>query len=170
MAAKRATGRKKTGRKTRKKAAAKKAAKPEVTGCEDHKIPDPDCISCLSKWGFTFDTPNRYALMSVGMLAGRFRPGQSGNPAGRETGRRSFEATVEKLLDAEVDFPIDGQKTLVERREALGRTLISQALRQSPKRWAMELLIGRLWPEKSRHEHGFTGRVQVIFDEDDREA
>jgi hypothetical protein len=143
---------------------------PSITGCEDHETPNADCEPCLSKWGYSLDTKNRNALMSVGMLAGRFRPGQSGNPAGRGEGRRSFEAVVEGLLDETQGVDVNGQMTEIEKREALGRVLVGQALRTNPKRWAMELLVGRLWPEESKLDHKFPGRVEIILDGDDMEA
>ena len=141
---------------------------PRFLGCAAHGQlgPDPDCDDCCMKYGVKPGSKNRAALLSPGMLASRWQPGESGNPDGRPAGSRTFEGVVNKILDEEVNSDLGP----VERREALGRVLVDQALRNNPRRWAMELLVNKLWPEESKINMKFPGPVQVIYDDQDDEA
>ena len=141
---------------------------PRYTGCDEHAYcgPDSDCPDCCMKYGVRPGSPNRKALLSPGMLASRWTPGESGNPAGRPAGSRTFEATVNQILDE----MIDGDIGPVERREALAQILVDQALRDRPKRWAMELLVGKLWPDESRLNMRFPGPITVVYDDQDDDA
>lgn len=147
-------------------------AEPEVQarflGCAQHGQlgPDADCADCCTKYGVKPGSPYRKALLSPGMLASRWSPGESGNPEGRPRGSRTFEGTVNRILDEQVESAMGP----VERREALGRILVDQAVRRNPKRWAMELLVGKLWPEESNVSLRFPGPVQVVYDDQDDEA
>lgn len=135
----------------------------DVTGCRLHERADGDCLPCLRKWGLTPETPNRHSLLHPNVLAQRFRPGQSGNPAGRAPGK-SLEQVVGELLAEAVVDPKTGDAMV--RRELIGRALLAQASAGKPH--AMKLLVERMWPKRTIHEVNTSGQLVVVFDDQDR--
>ena len=142
---------------------------PDVSGCALHPRPDPNCEPCLAKWGLTLTTTNRAQLLHPNALRGRFRPGQSGNPAGPKP-RQSMEQIVEKLLDEEVTVQAgEGPAERVSRREALARLVLAEAIRPNPKKWAVELLLDKLWPNPPAAVNvNSSGSLTIVFDDQDR--
>lgn len=85
------------------------------------------------------------------MKAAMFRPGQSGNPAGRR-GRKSFRAIVEAILDEKIQHVIaeatekgaKPQTIEIERREAVARVLVDELLQRNAR--LITAFLDRVWP------------------------
>jgi hypothetical protein len=135
---------------------------PDTTGCPLHERASGDCDPCLAKWGLTRETANRHTLLHPNVLRQRFRPGQSGNAKGRGKGR-----TMEEVVQAILDEEIPGSDATT-RREAMARVLVAEALSSKPKRWAVELIMERVWPKRVSHDVTSTGSLTIVFDDQDR--
>ena len=75
----------------------------------------------------------------------RFRPGQSGNPAGRPKGRRNFQTLVRKCLDGEVEVSMGQKRKRMSLMEALLRRLLNKALGGDLKALVQALHLARLY-------------------------
>ena len=73
----------------------------------------------------------------------QFKPGQSGNPAGRPK-RESFESIVARVLEEKVPG------TDMKKREAMARVFIDMLLNRNPA--MMKEFLSREWPVVMRHE------------------
>ena len=137
-----------------------------VLGCEEHAAEPPVwlCPACVAKYGLKMTTPNLKAMMSVGAIRGRFRPGRSGNPSGPGP-RESFEALALRLLDEAIPHP-DRPGVSMERRELILRSVLARAA--TGDRTAIKLVLERVWPKRVKHEVDARGRVEVVFDDQDR--
>lgn len=136
----------------------------EIRGCEAHPgPPEWTCPACVALHGLKMDTPNLKAMMSVGAIRARFKPGQSGNLKGGPK-RESFEALAFRLLDEELSDPSTGRT--MERRELILRQVYAQAALGRPH--ATKLVLERVWPKKVKHEVDAKGSVVVVFDDQDR--
>lgn len=136
----------------------------EVRGCDEHPgPPEWTCPACVALHGLKMSTPNLKAMMSPGAIRARFKPGQSGNPAGPPK-RESFEALAFRLLDEEISDPNSGKS--MERRELILRSVYAQASAGRPH--AVKLVLERVWPKKIKHEVDAKTRAVVVFDDQDR--
>lgn len=136
----------------------------EIRGCAEHPgPPEWTCPACVTMHGLKMDTPNLKAMMSVGAIRARFKPGQSGNLKGGPK-KESFEALAFRLLDEELRDPNSGMT--MERRELILRSLYAQAAAGRPH--AVKLVLERVWPKKIKHEVDAKGSVIVMFDDQDR--
>ncbi len=72
-------------------------------------------------------------------LHSRFRPGQSGNPRGRQKGVRNFATDVRKTLKAPVSLNEKGKTKRVSTQEAMLLRLREKALNGDPR--ALDQLI-----------------------------
>lgn len=136
----------------------------EIRGCEQHPgPPEWTCPACVRMHGLKMDTPNLKAMMSVGAIRARFKPGQSGNLKGGPK-RESFEALAFRLLDEEIVDDRTGRA--MERRELILRSVYAQASAGRPH--AVKLVLERVWPKKIKHEVDAKGSVVVVFDDQDR--
>lgn len=77
------------------------------------------------------------------MVAQRFKPGQSGNPAGTQK-RPTMETLVAKVLDERIP---GSDKT---KREALARVFVDEMLKR--KGYAIKEYLEREWPKVQKHE------------------
>ena len=66
-----------------------------------------------------------------------FKPGQSGNPAGRKPGEKSFQKLLARELDERVRVKLQGQHRLLSRREILIKRAVADAMAGNPKILAM---------------------------------
>jgi hypothetical protein len=78
-----------------------------------------------------------------------------------------MESVIASILD-EVMKGADGEE--VSKREVLGRLLVSEAVRRDPRRWAVELLMERLYPKKSILDVETSGDIHIHIDGDDADA
>jgi len=69
----------------------------------------------------------------------RFRPGQSGNPAGRPRKERSLLKLIEAELDVEISLTENGETRRLSKREALAKLMVNGALQGDAK--AVQTLI-----------------------------
>jgi hypothetical protein len=65
--------------------------------------------------------------------AARFKPGQSGNPAGRPRGSRNISTIIETVLDERISVTEAGRRRSMSTREAIIRGLRNDALRGDHK-------------------------------------
>jgi len=63
----------------------------------------------------------------------RFKPGQSGNPAGRPRKERNLLKLIETELDTEISLTENGQRQRMSKREALAKRMVNSALQGDPK-------------------------------------
>ena len=77
----------------------------------------------------------------------RFKPGESGNPAGRPKGK-TLEQSIKDILGEEVVGP-DGDA--VSKLEILSRVVMDKAIHDRDIA-TISLLAKRLWPEVRQHE------------------
>jgi len=76
-------------------------------------------------------------------IASQFKPGQSGNPAGRPP-RKSFEEIVATILDEHVE-QLDGDK-----RELVARIFVDELLCRNSR--LIREFLARVWPAPLKHE------------------
>ncbi|WP_394728933.1 DUF5681 domain-containing protein [Altererythrobacter sp. GH1-8] len=75
----------------------------------------------------------------------RFKPGQSGNPAGRPRKERSLLKLVEAELDAEMQLTENGEQLRLTKREALAKRMVHDALKGDAR--AIAALLKLLGPD-----------------------
>ena len=84
--------------------------------------------------------------------ATRFKPGCSGNPAGRPKGRKNKGSLVRELIDRKVTLLERGRKRQVSVFEALLESLVSKALKGSVNdQLKLIQFIEKHVPEKSQN-------------------
>jgi hypothetical protein len=57
----------------------------------------------------------------------QFKPGQSGNPAGRPRGAKNFATAIEQELDARVTITENGRRRRISKREVIAKHLVNKA-------------------------------------------
>jgi hypothetical protein len=57
----------------------------------------------------------------------RFKPGQSGNAAGRPRGAKNFATAIEQELDARVTVTENGRRRRISKREVIAKHLVNKA-------------------------------------------
>ena len=57
----------------------------------------------------------------------QFKPGQSGNPAGRPRGAKNFATAIEQELDARVTVTENGRRRRISKREVIAKHLVNKA-------------------------------------------
>lgn len=82
-------------------------------------------------------------------LETRFRPGQSGNPAGRPKGTRNFQSLVRRCLEDEVQVTMGARKQKMSLMEALLRRLLGKAMSGDLKALVQALNLARLYDGES---------------------
>ena len=88
-------------------------------------------------------TPEQRRLDAL--KANQWKPGQSGNPAGRPK-RRSLIEEIAAVLDEQIEL---GGK-VVTKQEALARVLVTEMLKGNPR--ALEAYLSRVAPQLKRVE------------------
>jgi hypothetical protein len=66
-------------------------------------------------------------------IAGRFKPGKTGNPKGRPKGSRNFLTLLEQELAETVVVNENGKKKTISRMQAMTKRLVNGALQGDPK-------------------------------------
>ena len=57
----------------------------------------------------------------------QFKPGQSGNPAGRRRGARNFATAIEEELAARVTVTENGRRRRISKREVIAKHLVNKS-------------------------------------------
>ncbi|MFG1299825.1 DUF5681 domain-containing protein [Xanthobacter sp. V3C-3] len=86
----------------------------------------------------------------------RFKPGQSGNPKGRQKGSKSFKATVGAILNEKIKVQTPQGTKRITKLEALVHTNLNNALKGDPKASDQVFRIAR--------EAGLVEEVAEVFD------
>ena len=86
----------------------------------------------------------------------RFKPGQSGNPKGRQKGSKSFKATVGAILNEKIKVQTPHGTKRITKLEALVHTNLNNALKGDPKATDQVFRIAR--------EAGLVEEVAEVFD------
>jgi hypothetical protein len=76
-------------------------------------------------------------------LASRFKPGQSGNPKGREKQSRNMRTIMQQVLNEDMQIREGGRPRRMPTFEALVRTILSRAFKGDPKAMASLLVLVR---------------------------
>jgi hypothetical protein len=76
-------------------------------------------------------------------LANRFKPGQSGNPKGREKNSRNMRTTMQQVLNEDMQIREGDRLRRMPAFEALVRTTLNRAFRGDPKAMASLLVLVR---------------------------
>jgi hypothetical protein len=71
--------------------------------------------------------------------ATRFKPGQSGNPKGRPTGRRSIGTILQDIIQQRVQVTKAGKTCWMPTLEAMLRLVAAEAMRK--EQWAIKLVL-----------------------------
>ncbi len=80
------------------------------------------------------DDPKDYAVGKGKPPKGtQFKPGQSGNPAGRPKGSKSWKAVIEAELSSEIGLKEHGVDLKVSKMEAVAKRLVADALAGDPR-------------------------------------
>jgi hypothetical protein len=59
--------------------------------------------------------------------SGRFRSGQSGNPAGRPPGAKNFATAIEQELTSRITVTENGRRRRISKREVIAKHLVNKA-------------------------------------------
>lgn len=97
----------------------------------------------------------------------RFKPGQSGNPAGRPKGRRNFATLARRLLDGDIEVSIAGKKRKMSRIEALLIGLLNKAIAGDLKALPLALQLASSCyrdegDNQARDPHGDARQLELI--------
>jgi hypothetical protein len=72
----------------------------------------------------------------------QFRPGQSGNPAGRPQGAKNFATAIEEELQARVIVTENGKRKRISKRQVIAKHLVNKAASGDLK--AIPLLLNEI--------------------------
>jgi hypothetical protein len=75
----------------------------------------------------------------------RFKPGHSGNPAGRPKGRRNLQTAIRQYLDAEIQVSIGQRKQTMSRLDALVHRVFNAAIAGDIKAFQHALSLAKLY-------------------------
>jgi hypothetical protein len=96
-------------------------------------------------------------------MASRFKPGESGNPAGRPKRAPSFRT---ELLEELAEFTPEAEGHLITKQRAVIRTLIQEAIRGNLR--ALSVLVGFLArataPEETSDAQASDGDQEILDD------
>jgi hypothetical protein len=85
----------------------------------------------------------------------QFKPGQSGNPAGRPKGRRNLHTELIEELNETVDFTEKGEKKKITKARAIIKAVVAKAAGGDIRILAMiveKLLVAQLDPDAAAEE------------------
>jgi len=96
----------------------------------------------------------------------RFKPGQSGNPAGRPRGAKNFAVAIEQELVTRVTVTENGRRRRISKREVIAKHLVNKAASGDLK--AIPLLLN----EARAHQSNLAdaGSDQVFDTPEDRKV
>jgi hypothetical protein len=80
-------------------------------------------------------------------LATRFKPGQSGNPAGRPKGRKNMKTAVNEIVNGEVDVTVGGKRRCMTLLEALLYRIFNSAVAGDLKTIPHALNLARMYDD-----------------------
>jgi len=89
----------------------------------------------------------------------RFKPGQSGNPAGRRPLAKNFATAMDEALSATVRVTKDGRRCMLSKRELIAHGLVARATAGELR--PAELLINQ---ERLHEKTPGLGSIEDIFD------
>jgi Family of unknown function (DUF5681) len=96
--------------------------------------------------------------------ATQFRPGQSGNPAGRPQGAKNFATAIEEELQAQVVVTENGKRKRISKRQVIAKHLVNKAASGDLK--AIPLLLNEIRPRLGNLAEG--GLDEVFNTPEDR--
>lgn len=85
-------------------------------------------------------------------LVTQFKPGQSGNPAGRPKGRKNLKSAVREIMESEIQVSIGHKKRTVTLLEALVYRLFNSAVAGDLKAIPHALNLARLYDGEDTDE------------------
>jgi hypothetical protein len=94
----------------------------------------------------------------------QFKPGQSGNPAGRPRGAKNFATAIEEELQARVSVTENGRHKRISKREVIAKHLVNKAASRDLK--AIPLLLNETRLREGNHADA--GPDQVFDAPEDR--
>jgi len=94
----------------------------------------------------------------------QFKPGQSGNPAGRPRGAKNFATAIEEELQARVIVTENGKRKRISKREVIAKHLVNKAASGELK--AIPLLLNETRLREGNHADA--GPDQVFDTSEDR--
>jgi hypothetical protein len=87
----------------------------------------------------------------------QFKPGQSGNPAGRPRGAKNFATAIEDELRVPVTVTENGKRKRISKREVIAKHLVNKAASGDLK--AIPLLLSETRPRDGNLAHGAPDQV-----------
>jgi hypothetical protein len=89
----------------------------------------------------------------------QFKPGQSGNPAGRPRGAKNFATAIEQELDARVTVTENGRRRRISKLEVVAKHLVNKAAAGDLK--AIPLLLNEA---RARESNLSAAEPDQVFD------
>jgi hypothetical protein len=89
----------------------------------------------------------------------QFKPGQSGNPAGRPRGAKNFATAIEEELQARVTVTENGKRRRISKREIIAKHLVNKAASGDLR--AIPLLLNET---RTRESIPADGGPDAVFD------
>jgi len=98
--------------------------------------------------------------------AHQFKPGQSGNPAGRHKGSKNLTKLVDRELEQRVTIMQNGQRVRVSKREAIAIQLVNNAMQMEAK--VIKALLSIMDDISAQEDAKETERIKKSMSEEDR--
>ena len=89
----------------------------------------------------------------------RFKPGQSGNPAGRPRGAKNFATALEEELNARLTVTENGRRRRISKREVIAKHLVNKAASGDLK--AIPLLLNEA---RARETNSVNPAAEAVLD------